>query len=367
MTAKQALNSALIELNKKKAPSLLLEDYNYFINKAVNQYSNRMYNAYEVNQQKTDDLRSLRGPATLIPTLIGNSSGYGETTLFEKVYEVTLPDDYQHMLGCVAEYQLQKDYQCLKKDAFIHVGVLRQTSDMFPQILNNHYFKPSYKKPYYYITNVTTHNEYPTIDDRVDVENNKYTIQLTNALITTLSTITITLPIGSTMVTCTAAMTTSALQTALLQIPALAVSGVLTVSGNTILIKESAVSNIAISGPGLLLFKDISSIRIAENRYGNKSKVRMEIRCGQDDSTFKLNKVFIDYLKAPQFIQITQDQIDEAEDTTQILEFPDYVCQEIVNELVKLLMENASDPRIQSHIPINQSIAVPGQDQGSKR
>ena len=37
------------------------------------------------------------------------------------------------------------------------------------------------------------------------------------------------------------------------------------------------------------------------------------------------------------------------------------MCQEIINELVKLLMENASDPRLQSNIPVNQTIANPTQ------
>jgi len=30
-------------------------------------------------------------------------------------------------------------------------------------------------------------------------------------------------------------------------------------------------------------------------------------------------------------------------DTSQIMEFPDYVCQEIINELVHILMENSTD------------------------
>ena len=102
---------------------------------------------------------------------------------------------------------------------------------------------------------------------------------------------------------------------------------------------------------------------MAEARYGNKSKVRMEIRYGKDDSLFTLTKVYVDYLKAPQFIRLTQEQVDKVEDTSQVLEFPDYVCQEIVNELILLLMENASDPRLQTHIPINQSIANPAQEQ----
>ena len=58
-----------------------------------------------------------------------------------------------------------------------------------------------------------------------------------------------------------------------------------------------------------------------------------------------------------------EEQIDEVEDLSQVLEFPDYVCQEVVNELIKLLMENASDPRIQTHSPVNQTIAQPQQAQ----
>jgi hypothetical protein len=85
----------------------------------------------------------------------------------------------------------------------------------------------------------------------------------------------------------------------------------------------------------------------------------MEIRYGKDNTIFELQKVYIDYLKAPKFIRLTQTQVDEVEDNSQLIEFPDYVVQEIVNELIKLLMENASDQRLQTHIPINQSIATP--------
>lgn len=97
----------------------------------------------------------------------------------------------------------------------------------------------------------------------------------------------------------------------------------------------------------------------AQHRYGNASKVRMEIRYGTDDSTFKLEKVLVDYLKTPQHIRLTQDQIDKTRDESQILEFPDYVCQEIINELVHLIMENASDQRLQTHIPVTNTIANP--------
>lgn len=104
--------------------------------------------------------------------------------------------------------------------------------------------------------------------------------------------------------------------------------------------------------------------RIPEYRYGNRSKVRMEIRYGTDITTYYLNKVYIDYLRTPEFIQLTLDQVDAVEDTSQLIEFPDYVCQEITTELIKLLLENSSDPRLQSNYPVNQTIAGVG---GEKR
>jgi hypothetical protein len=87
----------------------------------------------------------------------------------------------------------------------------------------------------------------------------------------------------------------------------------------------------------------------------------MEIRFGKDESLFSPFRVYVDYLRSPQYIRLTQDQVDEILDTSQLLEFPDYICQEITNELVKLLLENASDPRLQTNIPINQTIMSPGQ------
>lgn len=109
MTSKQLFEYALIELNKREAPSLLLEDYNYFINKAINQYINKIYNAYDLNQQKTDDLRVLKSTVLLTPTL---NNDYGTSDLFGNVYEVNLPDDYLHVLNCIVEYTVLKNYKC---------------------------------------------------------------------------------------------------------------------------------------------------------------------------------------------------------------------------------------------------------------
>ena len=289
MTARQLFEYALIELNKVQAPSLLLEDYNYFINKAVNQYINKVYNLYEINQQKSDDLRVLKASAVLTPslqTVYPKQSAAIGNPLFKTTYEVDLPDDYLHILNCVVEYTVASRFKCYDAGTQVHFGAKRLTSDMFSQIINNYYMRPSYKNPYFYINNVTTDPTYPT--------------------------------------------------------------------------KSTSESD------SVVYPTNENVERVKENRYGNRSKVRMELRYGKDNSTFTLSRVYIDYLKAPQFIRLTQEQVDDTIDQSQMLEFPDYVCQEITNELVRLLLENASDPRLQSHIPVNQSIANPSQEQPKK-
>lgn len=65
MTAREVWEGMLTELSKVNAPSMLLQDFNYFFNKAINQYINKRYNIYDINQQTTDDLRVLKSQALL--------------------------------------------------------------------------------------------------------------------------------------------------------------------------------------------------------------------------------------------------------------------------------------------------------------
>lgn len=60
MTIRQAYEYALVESNKLKAPSILLEDFVYLFNKAIQQYINLIYNRAEYNQQSSDDLGFLQ-------------------------------------------------------------------------------------------------------------------------------------------------------------------------------------------------------------------------------------------------------------------------------------------------------------------
>lgn len=319
MTSRQLYEAVLIELNKENAPNILLEDFNYFANKAINNYINKRYNIYDINQQTTDDLRVLKATAILTPTKVNS---YNDLSMASNAcYEVIMPSDYLHILNCVCIYNVKQQYKCYNKNDKWRAAARRLTADMYSQVLDNFWNRPTYKRPYYYIHNVNEYTNVPTdpeIDQQLSVSD--YTD-------------------GSVVIQ---------------------QEGNITISGNRIINDSSPSKTIKINDSN----EGVSNVeRAAGVRYGNVSNVRCEIRYGTDDSVFELSSVYIDYIKAPQQIRLTQQQVDRTNDTSQMLEYPDYVCQEIINELVHLVMENISDQRLQTHPIVTQSIANPAQQQ----
>lgn len=353
MTARQVFEATLIELSKIQAPSLKLYEFNYLFNKAINQYINKVYNVYDINQQTTDDLRVLKSTAYLTPTKFGypnnvgpnkpfsagaevtvnnnkisnSASSYLSTqhrsiqSLHGATYEVEMPLDYLHMLNCVCIYYVAKQKDCWDAGSFIEVPATRLTADSWSQIVTDIYNRPSPMKPYYYIHNisgdtdfkhiyhVTTNGGPVTENEGIEIGTDK---NITND--------------GTNDVT-----------------------GEKSNFNRTFELKSGVNASV--------VEKPIAS------RMGNASKVRCEIRYGKDDTLFQLAEVHVDYVKVPQHIRLTQEQIDLTEDTSQIMEFPDYVNQEIINELVHLVMERTADPRLGSNIQMSQSIARPTQQQ----
>ena len=355
MTARQVYEAVLIETNKVNAPALLLEDFNYLINKSINQYVNKRYNIYDVNQQTADDLRVLKSSVKLSANGTSVGDVITENSLYGAVYEFTLPYDYLHILNCICNFKVNKPFKCYNANTYVQFGATRLTSDMWSQIINNVYLRPTYKRPYYYIHNVNTDLFYTLPAQGKAPSESKQTFEGTNGRE----------PNGK------------------INIP--------TDPGNTDINKVTLEDNNMNSGgktvkstsegiPKTLKLDNTRKLqqfsvsdnidaveRVGELRYGNASPVRLEIRYGKDNSIFELDSVYIDYIKTPQHIVITQEQLDLTEDTSQMMEFPDYVIQEIINELVHIVMENQGDPRLQSHIPISQSIANPTQQQEQPR
>lgn len=369
MTARQVFEATLIELSKVQAPSLKLYEFNYLFNKAINQYINKVYNVYDINQQTTDDLRVLKSTCFLTPNkveLVGrgvesdkkdsaiqnigaitgghNTDGFdGKAksylsrahssiqSLHGATYEVFLPIDYLHMLNCVCIYYVAKTKDCWDAGSYIEVPATRLTADSWSQIITDIYNRPSPMRPYYYIHNLNQKQSIPT-DPRTPLETIGTGLQ----------------EIGNDMP----------------GIYKVTTNGEWDPETGAFIPKEGENSNFQRS----FKLNDDTQVSLVEKpialRAGNTSNVRCEIRYGKDDSLFQLAEVQIDYVKVPQHIRLTQEQIDLTEDTSQIMEFPDYVNQEIINELVHLVMERVSDPRLSNNIQMTQSIARPtGQQQ----
>lgn len=267
MTLRQALEYALVEINKVGAPSLLREDFIYLINKAITYYVNKRYNIYEVTQQLTDDLRVLT-KKEVITTL-----ALSEDSVFTATYTGVLPQDYLHILNCSVEFKYAPTFNsnCPIKATDKFKGVKRMTSEMYSGLIDNYYLRPSPKTPFYYLRN-----------------------------------------------------------------------------SEEILIETDGK-------------------RIPKDRDGNASPVNIEVIYGNNINKFAIKRVLVDYLRVPRYMYITEEEIEAEIDTSQVMEFPYYACLEIIKELVALLLENASDPRLQTNIPINESISSQGAMGGQRR
>ena len=366
MTARQVWEGMLTELSKVNAPSMLLEDFNYFINKAINQYINKRYNIYDINQQTTDDLRVLKATAILdvneskkANIAIGQLSdlGAGLSKLFAGTYETTLPSDYLHILNCICIYRVNGTYKCYDDGNYVQFPAKRLTADSWSVIVNDYYNRPLPERPYFYIHNVNTNSIVPTnplssTNPNGTDMNGAYKVDPSTVTYTYYDDTTQVYVKKGTVYSDSACTTPYSKQ----DISALKVVSTQTPSASN---NSNFPRTINLSDS-----RTVSTVkRDTGTRYGNASNVRMEIRYGQDNSVFILEKVLVDYIKAPQTIRLTQEQVNLTQDTSQIMEFPDYVCQEIINELTMLVMENTADPRLQTNTTVTQSIANPAHQQ----
>lgn len=347
MTAKQVFKNTLIELSKVNAPALKLYEFNYYFNKAISQYINTIYNIYDVNQQTTDDLRVLQGSVYLTPQkvgkstqpLVGNdtdkarnylSSKYSQLqSLYGAAYECWLPMDYLHILNCICTFEVVQPYDCYDAGTFIQKPATKLTSDAWPLVMDDIYNRPSPEKPYFQV-----YNQNRQVYDKLPTD-----------------------PVTSIEGAEAGEATTKGTDID-------GVYGVETYDSDVLAKGETRGGNAKRTFTFANGHKESLVERTAAQRIGNPSNVRLEIRYGRDDSLFKLREVQIDYIKVPQFIRLTQEQLDLTQDVSQMLEWPDYICQEFTNILVRLIMERTNDPRLGNNTQINQTIARPtGQQQ----
>ena len=307
MTARQVWEGMLTELSKVNAPSMLLQDFNYFFNKAISQYINKRYNIYDINQQTSDDLRVLKTTAILKPTQSEplkalSNLGAGKSKLFGATYEVILPPDYLHILNCICIYKVNKNWKCYNAGDYVQFAAKRLTADSWSVIVNDYYNRPLPERPYFYIHNLNINNTLPT-NPITDTNPNGTDLsaeyigskEIQYYLISDKV-------INSTVVV--KAGTRVYVKDGIVYKEDTYTTKIEGVTMDDLSIKKSNFPRtIKLGKPDS---RTVSTVdRDAGTRYGNASNVRMEIRYGHDDSVFKLEKVFMDYIKSPQTIRLT--------------------------------------------------------------
>jgi hypothetical protein len=138
MTTRELYRNTLIELNKEEAVALYLEDFLYFANKAVSEYTNIRYGMEGITQQLGDDLKDLRSdPEVIIPG--------------EKDNLKTLSKPYRHLLNCIVTVKLNSYIIGCDQDpgTTVQYAAKRLTADRKAAILNNVYLEPKFYRPYY--------------------------------------------------------------------------------------------------------------------------------------------------------------------------------------------------------------------------
>lgn len=309
MTSREIYEAVLIELNKMGAPELLLDEFNYYINKGLYQYVNKRYSVYDANQQTTDDLQVLKDSSILIGDAlkhVGLTQTISNGEIVEAKYEAKLPSTYFHLLNCVLTYTLEKDYRCWNKGYSINMPAKRLTADGYSSILNNAWLRPQFKNPYYVINNskLKIEGDWANSDRYVNTD----------------------------------------------------VKDKLKIKAGMMPAHNSWKETDTNTTPGNEVF----------NAGDEMSGPTMLIDYGKDNSIFKLTRVDVNYLKVPDRVRITPDQIDMTEDLSQVMEFPDYVCREVIKEVVSLIMLRNGDPSLQAHVAVNQSIPGNAGNQGQQ-
>ena len=346
MTSKQIYEATAIELSKVQAPALKLYEFNYFFNQAIRQFVNKVYNVYDVNQQTTDDLRVLKATATLQPQIAESTGNKALDYLRGATYFVDMPDDYLHLLNCICLFDVNKNKECWNAGDVMVVGATKLTADSWSSVVDDVYNQPTKKRPYYYVHNQNDIH----LSDEADADNGNLPLTARNSAIPTKIADNGNPSDNPTdkFHTMTATSFTDGAWN-------------YEVTGDSNFARTfdyDADANGEIADDNSETFSTVE--KPAGSRHANSSRVKVEIRCGRDKSNiFSLSAVQIDYVKAPQFIRLTQEQLDSDEDISQVMEFPDYVNQEIVNELVNLVMRKTNDPSLQAHIQMTQSIARP--------
>jgi hypothetical protein len=154
ITAREAYIDILTELVKEEAPTLYMEDYLYYFNKAISEYMKTRYELFETNQQLADDMRAWKKTFQATSLVIPIDSIHKTVTVNGKVIKA---EQYRHLLSCVIAVTIDRPItKCDQRpDTTVSYKVTRMSSEIKAGLLGNKYLEAKFYRPYFEIIDNT--------------------------------------------------------------------------------------------------------------------------------------------------------------------------------------------------------------------
>jgi len=389
MTIREAYENTLINLNKKKAPALYLDDFLVLFKSAVQDHVNQLYALYETSQQLSDDLHNLHRhiiinlggnlpfplnvkyydgtPFVAMPSVITTMSGIsggqfntegpqsGQTFLFHNIYYSYVSSQLRKNIivnnetvlngAILNELRFDESIQAVSGTI---VKIVRTNGNIKIEDYTKYGFGTKVRfsfdlkgvdqimitnlSPAYFLFNGNNYEllsepGYNFIDDeRVIVscpDNYWHLLGLESNYDYRKND------------SCTTYIRRRN-------------GGAKLTSDRQVSIHDNSYLKPKSTRPYFLVKNNFSTVY---------PKIELLYRDISEKDLVKLVEVELLYLKEPKIYNLLDEQLD-GEDTTDAIEFQEYICQELVEQVVKLVLENNSDPRTQSFTAVNESNTV---------
>jgi hypothetical protein len=352
MTAREVYEAVLVEVNKENSATFTIEEFNYVLNKSILAFVNEKYNFFASNQQLSDDLRVLLKPAKFNLENEGDS-GIEET--FNPVRSYVLEDyDFgDEVIGVSLLTDLEVNSRIKFGNHTQEYRITAVNDSSYPYTIS---VSPT-SGGTGLLTAVPRHTSILVRTAVVD-----YTQWETSP--TTDRVIPVTFPSSDYlhMLSCRVFWSGRKAgddQDAYLAFPAKRLTyDMLNAIENNVYMRPApnrpyyqVHDSQFNSGVVKQLAGDLSAYRAYQNRP------KIEVHIGRPSTYMKPTQIVINYLKLPELVILDDIDIFTAgADSSQSLELPDYLKNEIVRRAADYLLEKNRDPRISTHPQLNQEI-----------
>ena len=371
MTALELYEATLVELNKVNSPTFTVPQFNYFLNKAILHFVNEKYSLYALNQQLSDDLRVLLSEykAVLSGTTITIDSGEtvlgaAQGTTTEYLNNVQVSDISKFRKGDVFKFSNDSPTVSSSERTITSIDLTESSFRFTPQVP----FLVESEDPertVWYTNTILQDAKIHFIDTNLKKDSSlsedaiyTFTIYVNNYL-HLLSARSYWKGINKKTGQVICDTTTGETQYRMYPVKRLTYDMLTNIETNAYLTPAYRRPYYMMEDNPLNTGTEKNEPNVSRY-YQNRPLIH--IHTGKPEVGIELEEVLINYLKLPELVLLSNEEVyTNITDTSQILEFPDSIKNDLVKILVKYFLENVSNPRVQTFEAFNTETRLPQQ------